>query len=92
MDDYESVRNVTNLVTEEGLRDWLLQSINRKFEKLPEQKPFLMPKEVYSFLKQYEPKERPATSMSGKPKHVPKAQVTREDIEEARSVQSPNFK
>jgi hypothetical protein len=36
MDGFDSVKSSSTLVTEEGLRDWLMQSIGRKYDQMPE--------------------------------------------------------
>lgn len=52
MDGFESVQGVKSLVTEEGLRDWLMQTINRKFDQMPDQRPFMMRENCYKVLKE----------------------------------------
>lgn len=51
MDDSRTVKKGVPPVTEEGLRDWCQQSINRYFKVMPETRPFMLPEPVYRFLK-----------------------------------------
>lgn len=51
MDDLNTLKPGTAVVTEEGLSDWCQQSMNRRLAVIPATRPFLMPKAIYEYLK-----------------------------------------
>ena len=101
MDGFEDIKGVKSLVTEEGLRDWLMQSINRKFDKMPEQRPFMMRENVYKMLKETDHlvntmpvgnKRRPKTAVRKKSGDQLKTNMTKDQVDEILAIKTPNHR
>mmetsp|Transcript_29278 Transcript_29278/g.52391 ORF Transcript_29278/g.52391 Transcript_29278/m.52391 type:complete len:498 (-) Transcript_29278:859-2352(-) len=83
MDDARTIKKGVPPVTEEGLRDWCQQSINRFFKVIPESRPFMMPEPVFKFLKEsqeieyYKKTGKPFSQSAAPPKKLSEAERDR---------------